>query len=88
MLQINYGLEEVMPDNWIEAYDLADNQNDADGTYKLSTSIELSDLLRTALPHQNYSTSFQARWGQFGNFSAAIIMRTMDIRLMIYNCMK
>jgi hypothetical protein len=58
-------------DNWIEAYDLAANQNEADGTYKLSASIQLSDLLKTALPHQNYSTSFQARWGQFGNFSAA-----------------
>jgi hypothetical protein len=58
-------------DNWIEAYDLATNQNEADGTYKLSASIQLSDLLKNALPPQNFSTSFQARWGQFGNFSAA-----------------
>jgi hypothetical protein len=57
--------------DWIEAYDMATNQNDVDGTYKLSVSIEVSDLLRTASPGQNFSTSFQARWGQFGSYSAA-----------------
>jgi Subtilase family/Secretion system C-terminal sorting domain len=55
--------------NWIQMYDLYANQNDADGTYKLSTSIELSDSLATYL--QNFSSSFQVRWGQWGQIIAA-----------------
>ncbi len=56
-------------DSWIKVYDLYANQNKADGTYKLSSSIELSDSL---LAHgQTYSTSFQARWGQWGVHMAA-----------------
>ncbi|MGB3006267.1 MAG: T9SS type A sorting domain-containing protein, partial [Chitinophagaceae bacterium] len=58
-------------DNWIEVFDLAANQNEVDGSYKLSASIQVSDFLKNALPPQNYSSSFQVRWGQFGLFSAA-----------------
>lgn len=54
---------------WIPAYDLYTNQNDADGTYKLSSSIELGDLL--AASSQNFSGSFQVRWGQWGQLLAA-----------------
>lgn len=56
-------------DNWIPVYDLFANQNDPDGSYKLSSSIELSDSL--AAYGQNFSTSFQVRWGQRGQFIAA-----------------
>jgi hypothetical protein len=55
--------------NWIEVFDLAANQNIVDGTYKLSSSIELSDSLQNNA--QNFSTSFQVRWGQFGQHMAA-----------------
>ena len=58
-------------DNWVEAFDLDANQNEVDGTYKLSASIELSDLLRNAVPAQNFSTSAQIRWGQYGQSLAA-----------------
>jgi Subtilase family/Secretion system C-terminal sorting domain len=54
---------------WIPAYDLYANQNDADGTYKLSSSIELGDLLSAA--SQNFSASFQVRWGQWGQLLTA-----------------
>ncbi len=56
-------------DNWIPVYDLFVNQNDPDGSYKLSSSIELSDSL--AAYAQNFSTSVQVRWGQRGQFIAA-----------------
>jgi hypothetical protein len=52
---------------WIEAYRLDDNQNDP-GTYKKSVSIEVSDLL--AANAQSFSTSFQVRWGQWGQIAA------------------
>jgi hypothetical protein len=55
--------------NWIEVYDLAANQNPVDGTFKLSSSIELSDFLQTN--GQNFGTSFQVRWGQYGQNMAA-----------------
>ncbi|HRE38059.1 MAG TPA: S8 family serine peptidase [Chitinophagaceae bacterium] len=55
--------------NWIEVFDLAANQNPVDGTYKLSSSIELSDFLQNN--SQNYSSSFQVRWGQYGQHMAA-----------------
>ena len=58
-------------DNWIAVYDLFANQPDADGQYKLSTSIELSDYLQNAVPAQNFSTSFQVRWGQYGKSIAS-----------------
>ena len=54
--------------SWIEAYNLYNNQEDP-GTYKKTTSIELSNILRTA--GQNFSTSFQVRIGQQGFFPAA-----------------
>lgn len=58
-------------DNWIQVYDLFANQPSVDGSYKLSASIELSDYLRNSLPPQNFSTSFQVRWGQYGTHLAA-----------------
>lgn len=57
--------------NWIEAFDLAANQSEVDGSYKLSSSLQVSDLLKNAIPAQNFSTSFQVRWGQYGQYSAA-----------------
>lgn len=56
-------------DNWIEVYDLYANQLPADGSYKLSGSIELSDAL--AANAQTFSTSTQVRWGQWGEYLAA-----------------
>jgi len=53
--------------SWIEAYDLDDNQDEA-GNFKKSASIEVSDLL--AANGQNLSTSFQVRWGQWGQIAA------------------
>ena len=57
--------------NWIQAYDLFANQNEVDGSYKQSSSIEVSDLLFNAVPSQVFATSFQVRWGQYGNHMAA-----------------
>ena len=57
--------------DWVEAYDLYTNQNPADGTYKFTTSIEISDLLQNAVPPQIFSESFQVRWGQSGQHMAA-----------------
>ncbi len=57
--------------NWVEAYDLYANQNPADGSFKFTTSIEISDLLQNAGPPQNFSESFQVRWGQYGRHMAA-----------------
>jgi hypothetical protein len=51
--------------NWIQVYDLYANQSDA-GTFRRSASIELSEALLTALPAQNFSSSLQVRWGQWG----------------------
>jgi len=56
-------------DTWILVYDLYANQNSADSGYKLSASIELTDSLAAHL--QNYSSSFQVRWGQFGRILTA-----------------
>ena len=56
--------------SWVAAYDLFANQNDP-GTYKKVSSIELSDLLVSA--GQNFKSSFQIRWGQFGYLPAADI---------------
>ncbi len=56
-------------DNWIEVYDLFTNQNAADGSYKLSSSIQLADSL--AAHGQTFSSSFQVRWGQWGQFMTA-----------------
>jgi hypothetical protein len=56
-------------DAWIQAYDLYANQNNVDGSYKLASGIDISDLLLAN--GQNYSTSFQVKWGQFGQYIAA-----------------
>lgn len=50
-------------DPWIAAYDLFANQEIA-GVFKRSPSIELKSLLMTS--GQNYSSSLQVRWGQWG----------------------
>ena len=57
--------------NWVEVYNLFSNQNDVDGTFKYSGSIETGDLLFNAVPSQTFSTSFQVRWGQYGVQQAA-----------------
>lgn len=57
-------------DAWKEAYDLYANERPVDGTFKLSSSIELSDLL-AAVPVQLFTPSFQVRWGQYGQHQAA-----------------
>lgn len=54
---------------WIQIYDLYANQNAADGSYKLSSSIELTDSLQAH--GQDFSSSFQVRWGQWGKYLAA-----------------
>jgi hypothetical protein len=48
---------------WVEAYVLSSNGN-LPGIFKRIPSIELSDLLTAA--SQNFSSSFQVRFGQFG----------------------
>lgn len=58
-------------DDWVQAYDLYANQNAADAGYKLSSSIEISDVLQNAVPAQVFTTSFQVRWGQYGQTLAA-----------------
>ncbi len=53
---------------WILAYDLFLNQADL-GVYQSVVGIEVSDLL--AANGQQFSSSFQVRWGQWGFYSAA-----------------
>jgi hypothetical protein len=48
---------------WVEAFTLSSNGN-VPGVFKRSQSIELSDVLVAA--SQNFSTSFQVRFGQWG----------------------
>ena len=48
---------------WVEAFRLSSNGN-VPGVFKRSQSIELSDLLVAAA--QDFSSSFQVRFGQFG----------------------
>lgn len=48
---------------WIDAFTLSSNGN-VPGIFKRTPSIELSDLLIAAT--QNFSSSFQVRFGQFG----------------------
>ena len=54
---------------WIPMYELFANQNNADGSYKLSGSLELNDSL--AAYGQSFTSSFQVRWGQWGQYMAA-----------------
>lgn len=56
-------------DDWIQVYDLFANQNSVDSNYKLSSSIQLADSLK--IYGQNFSSSFQARWGQWGQYMTA-----------------
>lgn len=53
---------------WIQVYDLFANQTDI-GIYKKTNSIEVSDLLNNN--GQNFSSSFQVRWGQWGQLQMA-----------------
>ena len=54
---------------WIQVYNLFANQGNVDGTYKLVPGIEITDSL---LAHsQNFSSSFQVRWGQWGQILAS-----------------
>lgn len=55
--------------SWIQVYDLYANQNPADGSYKLTASLEIADSL--AAHGQDFSSSFQVRWGQWGQILAA-----------------
>jgi hypothetical protein len=52
---------------WVEIFDLDTNGN-IPGQYKKSGSIELSDPLANA--GQNFGSSFQVRWGQYGQLPA------------------
>ncbi|MGZ3895448.1 MAG: S8 family serine peptidase [Flavisolibacter sp.] len=52
---------------WIEVYDLYQHQMDP-GSYQKTPSLELSDSLLGA--GQDFSSSFQVRWGQFGQVPA------------------
>lgn len=54
---------------WIQVYDLYANQRDS-GLYKRSASIELDNVLAAAIPAQNFSSSLQVRWGQWGQINA------------------
>ncbi len=53
---------------WIEAFDLFTNQAGL-GVYQAATAVELSDLL--VANGQTFSSSFQIRWGQWGQYAAA-----------------
>lgn len=56
-------------DSWTPAYDLGANQPGADGSYKWVQGIKISQILQDA--GQNFSTSFQVKWGQAGYFMTA-----------------
>jgi len=51
-------------DTWIVAYDLYANQNFPEEGYKVSASLEISKLLTAN--GKEFSSSFQIRWGQWG----------------------
>jgi hypothetical protein len=53
---------------WLEVYDLFSNQANI-GVFKKTSSIEISDILNSN--SQNFSSSFQLRWGQWGQQQAA-----------------
>lgn len=55
--------------NWILAYDLYANEG-APGDYVKSKSIAINDLLSSATPKQNVSSSFQVKFGEEGLASA------------------
>lgn len=51
-------------DAWVEAYDLFANQNLTTEGYKTTVPLEISALLSANA--ENFSSSFQVRWGQWG----------------------
>lgn len=51
-------------DAWIETYDLFANQNLTTEGYKTTVPLEVSALL--SANSENFSSSFQVRWGQWG----------------------
>jgi hypothetical protein len=53
---------------WLQVYDLESNQPDA-GLFKRSESLEISDLL--IANGQQFTSSFQVKWGQWGQYIAA-----------------
>jgi len=50
-------------ETWVEAFTLSANGN-VRGIFKRTPSLEISRLLQSS--GQNFSSSFQVRWGQFG----------------------
>lgn len=54
---------------WILVYNLYANQNPVSAGYKLSSNIEISNILREN--NQTLSTSTQIRWGQHGDIITA-----------------
>ena len=54
---------------WLEIYDLFANQNPETDAYKATGNIALSNVLKTN--GQSYSSSFQVRWGQWGDMLVA-----------------
>ncbi len=52
---------------WVEAYNLDDIKGGL-GQYQRTKSIEIADLLAAA--GQDFSSSFQVRWGQYGQLPA------------------
>ncbi|RYY61673.1 MAG: T9SS type A sorting domain-containing protein [Chitinophagaceae bacterium] len=55
-------------DEWIEIYDLSANQAEP-GIFKKTLSLDLSRAL--SAEHQQFSSSTQVRWGQFGQYITA-----------------
>lgn len=55
-------------DPWLQVFDLHASQDDA-GVFRRSPSLEISDVLIAA--GQSFSSSFQARWGQWGQIQTA-----------------
>ena len=54
---------------WIEAYDLNENQLPSTDGYQSARAIEISRLL--SQNGQNFTSSFQIKWGQYGENIAA-----------------
>lgn len=63
--------------NWVQAYDLYANQA-ATGQWKFA-SININDVLGNASPPQDLSRSFQVRFGQEGQASAANAVETIEL---------
>ncbi len=63
--------------NWIQAYDLFNNQEDL-GVWK-KASVNINDVLGSAVPAQSMSQTFQIKIGQEGYTSANTVDPTYDI---------